>query len=217
MAHQFPCLSVHGPDVAARATVIVNVGVAHRQKTDDFSVAGWTLRDYRHSDNRRKIRPSSERTPRRRFSMAKRCAHSSQDRYAKLLAWANSRTRAAPHFGQGVTGRPPSSLGLGMFNLSGRFCVPQGACQLSCQGTNNLRAAVTVAIYKTETGASFENSPYGSGEFRNERPNAETSTPSNTRPASGAYREDGSHTPGNRSGSGVLRSRFHASSDSGWL
>ena len=114
VADQFRCVSVRGPDVAARATVVVNEGVSHRQKTDDFTIARWTLRDYCHRSNRRTSRPTSERILRRRFSMTKRNAHASQHRYAKLLAWANSRTRAAPHFGQGVTGRPPWSLGLGM-------------------------------------------------------------------------------------------------------
>ena len=114
MADQFPCPSAHGPDVAARATVIDNVAVAHRQKPDHITVARWTLRDYCHRSNRRKSRPSSERTLRRRFSMTKRNAHASQRRYTKLLAWASALTAALRHFGHGVTGRPPWSLELGM-------------------------------------------------------------------------------------------------------
>jgi len=146
---QFRCGFVHGPDVSARATEIVDVttgGAQGRQKPDSIIAARWTLRDYRHGSNRRKSRPTPERIPRRRFSMTKRNAHASQHRYANLLAWANSRTRASPHFGQGVTGRPSWSLGLGMFNLSGWFCVPQGACQLSCQGTDNLRVQVITKV-----------------------------------------------------------------------
>ena len=46
--------------------------------------------------------------------MTKRNAHALQRRYTKLLARATALTSAAWHFGQGVTGRPPWSLGLGM-------------------------------------------------------------------------------------------------------
>ena len=63
----------------------------------------------------------------RRSSMTKRNAHALQRRYTKLLARATALTSAAWHFGQGVTGRPPWSLGFGML---GAHCFPHGMCQL---------------------------------------------------------------------------------------
>src|SRR6185436_12536455 len=78
---------------------------------------------------RREIRRScSGRTLLRRFSMTKRNAHALQRRYTKLLARATALTPAVRHLGQGVTARPPWSLGLGMLR---RHRFPHGTCQLS--------------------------------------------------------------------------------------
>ncbi len=49
--------------------------------------------------------------------MAKRNAHALQRRYTKLLAMETALTEAVWHLGQVVTGRPPKSLGPGMWNL----------------------------------------------------------------------------------------------------
>ena len=60
--------------------------------------------------------------------MTKRNAHALQRRYTKLLARATALTPAVRHLGQGVTARPPWSLGLGMLR---RHRCPHGTCQLS--------------------------------------------------------------------------------------
>ena len=49
--------------------------------------------------------------------MTKRNAQALQRKYTKLLARATALTLVVRHLGQGVTGRPPWSLGLGMLGL----------------------------------------------------------------------------------------------------
>ena len=58
--------------------------------------------------------------------MTKRNAHARQRRYTKLAARATALTSVVRHLGQGVTGRPPWSLGVGIVGPH-----PHGICQLS--------------------------------------------------------------------------------------
>ena len=151
---QFRCFSVHGPDVAARATVMVNVAVAHGQQPGHITVARWALRDYCHGSDRRKSRTRcSERTLMRRFSMTKRNAHAAQRKYTKPLALANALAPAAWHFGQGVTGRPPWSLGLGILRTSdGRGWRTERASRTEIRkaGISLMRTFVNTEVFDSD-------------------------------------------------------------------
>ena len=116
---------VNAPNMPALTSVVAEVRVrcilsyVRQIFTRVLRAARWAIGDWCHEGQ------VLQRTPLRLSSMTKRNSHARQRRHTRLPAMVTALTSARSQFGQGVTGRPPWSLGLGMLGSS-TYCSREG-------------------------------------------------------------------------------------------